>query len=96
MIKDWVFWMGFSFAIGIIVFVFLGIPLIAFLGMTRKVKFLPSLEDLLDVFPNALNDLNKRPPYNKLDFPTSMAVLYVELIISLWLIKIIKIFKRKK
>lgn len=93
--SDWVYWMGFSFAIGVIVFVFMGIPLIAYLGFTRKLKFLPSIDDLLDKFPNALNDLENRPPYNKLDIGTSLAVLYFELMISLWLIKIIKFFKRK-
>ena len=94
--KDWVYWMGFSFAIGVIVFVFLGIPLIAYLGFTRKLKFLPSMEDLLKVFPNAMNDLGKRPPYNKLNLANAMAVLYFELIVSLYLIKFVKLFKRDK
>lgn len=94
--KDWVYWMGFWFAIGIIVFVFLGIPVIAYLGFTRKLKILPSMESLLKQFPNALKDLEKRPPYNKLDISTAMAVLYFELIVSLFLIKLIKLFKRGK
>jgi len=88
--------MGFSSAIGIIVFVFLGIPLIAYLGFTRKWKFLPSMESLLEQFPNAMDDLHKRPPYKKLDLGNAMAVLYFELIVSLYLIKFIKIFKRDK
>lgn len=92
--KDWVFWMGFWFGIGVIVFVFFGVPLIAYLGFTRRLKFLPSINDLLDRFPNAMNDLEKRPPYNKLDISTSLAVMYFELMISLWLIKIIEFFKR--
>ena len=94
--KDWVYWMGFGTGIGIIIFIFFGIPLIAYLGFTRKVKFLPSMESLLREFPNALQDLGKRPPYNKLDTATGMAVLYLELIVSRYLIKIIKIFKRGK
>jgi hypothetical protein len=92
--KDWVFWMGFWFAIVVIAFVFLGIPLIAYLGFTRKLKFLPSMEDLLKQFPNAMIDLGKRPPYNRLNPANAMAVLYFELIISLYLIRFVKMFKR--
>jgi len=94
--NGWVFWMGFAFAVGTILFVFFGIPLIAYLGFTRKLKFLPTMESLLETFPKAMDDLTKRPPYNKLDMGTGMAVLYFELLVSKGLIKFIKIFKRGK
>jgi hypothetical protein len=94
--KDWVFYMGFAFAVGSILFVFLGLPFIAYLGFTRKLKFLPPMGKLLEVFPNALEDMGKRPPYNKLDTSTAMGVLYFELLVSLGLIKLIKFFKRDK
>ena len=96
MTKGWLFWLGFGFIIAVGLFIFIGIPLIGYLGITRKVKFLPSLDALLKHFPNALDDLEDRPPYNKLDYSTGLSVLYVELIASLWLVKAVKIFKRGK
>jgi hypothetical protein len=94
--NDWVYYMGFTFAVGSILFVFLGIPFIAWLGYTRKIKWLPSMEDLLKKFPNAMDDLDKRPPYNKLPYPTAMNVLYFELMLSNWLINLLRIFRRRK
>jgi len=88
--RGWIFWMGFWFAIGIIVFVFFGIPLIAYLGFTRKLKFLPPMEDLLKRFPDAMKDLGERPPYNKLSTATGMSILYFELLVSYILIKILR------
>jgi hypothetical protein len=94
--KDWVYWMGFGTGIGVVLFVFVGLPLIAYLGFTRKLKFLPRFEDLMKEFPNSLEDLQKRPPYNKMDFSSGLIVMYFELIVSHYLIKIIKFFKRGK
>jgi len=96
MMKDWVFWLGFCTGIGIVVFVFIGLPLIAYLGFTRKLKILPRMEDLLKEFPHSLEDLEKRPPYNRMNFSSGLVVLYFELIISHYLIRIIKFFKRGK
>jgi hypothetical protein len=94
--KDWVYWMGFGTGIGVVLFVFVGLPLIAYLGFTRKLKFLPRFEDLMKEFPNSLEDLQKRPPYNKMDFSSGLIVMYFELIVSHYLIKLIKFFKRGK
>jgi len=93
MSKGWVFWMGFWFSISIILFFFFGIPIIAYLGATKKTRFLPSYESLLEKFPYALEDISKRKPYVKLDYSTALSVLYVELLFSDFLIKIIRFFK---
>jgi len=90
---SWLFTFGFWFAIGSIIFVFIGIPVISYLGMEKRVKFLPSMRELLTIFPNSLDDIATRYPYSILELNQALSLLYFELLLSLIMIKIIKRFK---
>ena len=92
MTKGWLFYLGYWLTISIALFIFVGIPLIAYLGVSRKLKLLPSMESLLTMFPDGLQSLDK-PPYNKLDASTGYSVLYLELLISYISVKAIRKFK---